>query len=100
MKQLDRLHHVAVSVDDIGKAVDWYTSSFRCHVEYQDATWALLRFSNASLALVIPAQHPPHIAFSSPRAEEFGMLKTHRDGTRSVYINDPAGNTVEVMTED
>lgn len=100
MKQLDVLHHVAISVDDIGKAVGWYTSNFRCHIDYQDATWALLRFSNTSLALVIPAQHPPHIAFSSLCAEKFGELKLHRDGTRSVYVADPAGNSVEVMAED
>lgn len=100
MKQLDTLHHVAISVDDIGKAVEWYTRIFRCHIDYQDTTWALLRFANTRLALVIPAQHPPHIAFSSPCAEKFGELKTHRDGTQSVYVTDPAGNTVEVMAEE
>jgi len=97
--QLDSMHHVAISVDDISKAVDWYTKSFRCEIAYQDSTWALLKFANLSMALVIPDQHPPHVAFSSPRAEEFGELKPHRDGTRSVYIADPAGNAVEIMDE-
>jgi extradiol dioxygenase family protein len=97
--QLDSMHHVAISVDDISKAVDWYTKTFRCEIAYQDPTWALLKFANLSMALVIPDQHPPHVAFSSPRAEEFGELKGHRDGTRSVYIADPAGNAVEIMDE-
>ncbi|MFO0898050.1 MAG: VOC family protein [Pirellulales bacterium] len=96
---LDSMHHVAISVDDIAKAVDWYTKTFRCEIAYQDPTWALLKFANLSMALVIPAQHPPHVAFSSPRAEEFGELRPHRDGTRSVYIADPAGNAVEIMDE-
>ncbi len=96
---LDSMHHVAISVDNIAKAVDWYTKTFRCEIAYQDPTWALLKFANLSMALVIPDQHPPHVAFSSPRAEEFGELKPHRDGTRSVYIADPAGNAVEIMDE-
>ena len=97
---LDDLDHVAVSVDDIAKAVDWYTSTFRCEVAYQDATWAMLKFNNLRLALVIPEQHPPHVAVNRSDAEEFGSLKTHRDGTASCYVQDPAGNSVEIMAVD
>ena len=95
--QLDELHHIAISVDDIAKAVEWYTNTFRCTVSYQDDTWAMLRFANAEMALVLPGQHPPHVGLSSPQAEDFGELKTHRDGTRSVYTSDPAGNVVELL---
>ena len=97
---LDALHHVAVSVRDIAKAVAWYRRHFRCEITYQDDTWAMLRFANAHLALVIPDQHPPHLGFVTPRAEEFGELKTHRDGTRSIYIADPSGNAVELLAPD
>ena len=97
---LDRIHHVAISVRDIASAVTWYTSTFRCTVSYQDATWALLDFDNVQLALVIPEQHPPHVAFAGPQAESFGALTTHRDGTRSTYVNDPAGNPVEIVAAD
>jgi len=97
---LDAMHHVAISVRDIDEAVKWYAENFRCEISYQDATWALLTFSNVQLALVIPEQHPPHIAFSHPRAEQFGPLKPHRDGTRSTYIADPSGNPVEIMAID
>lgn len=97
---LDAVHHVAISVTDVAAAAEWYTRTSRCRVSYQDATWALLEFANMRLALVIPSQHPPHIAFSSPTAAQFGELKTHRDGTRSTYIRDPFGNSVEIMAID
>lgn len=97
---LDRIVHVAISVRDIAQAVDWYTATFRCTVAYQDATWAMLKFDNLELALVVPQQHPPHIAFTSDDAARFGELRTHRDGTRSTYVKDPDGNSVEIMAAD
>ena len=95
--ELDFLDHVAIAVNDVAGAVSWYRDRFRCEVAYQDSTWALLEFANTRLALVVPAQHPPHVGFVSPDAESFGSLKPHRDGTRSVYVLDPAGNAVEVL---
>jgi catechol 2,3-dioxygenase-like lactoylglutathione lyase family enzyme len=97
---LDSLHHVAVAVKDIAQAVDWYTKTFHCKVAYQDATWAMLEFANLKLALVIPEQHPPHVAVVHPEAEKFGTLRPHRDGTRSVYVSDPAGNAIEILAQD
>lgn len=98
--RLDRIDHVAVAVRDVALAVDWYKKTFRCRVAYQDETWAFLEFENTKLALVVPEQHPPHFAFTSPEAASFGPLKTHRDGTRSTYVKDPAGNSVEIMAAD
>lgn len=97
---LDSIHHIAISVDDIAEAVNWYQETFSCEIEYQDETWALLKFANASLALVLPNQHPPHIGFVSPKAESYGELKTHRDGTRSIYISDSSNNAVELLDPD
>jgi catechol 2,3-dioxygenase-like lactoylglutathione lyase family enzyme len=96
---LDTVDHVAVSVKDIAQAVQWYTKTFHCKVAYQDGTWAMLDFANLKVALVIPEQHPSHMAFVSPDAERYGSLRPHRDGTRSVYITDPAGNTIEIMAK-
>jgi len=95
----DALHHVAIEVDDIKRALDWYTSRFNAGVIYQDDTWAMLRFSNIDLALVTPGQHPPHIAIEHEHAEKYGDLKRHRDGTASVYIKDSEGNTLEIMKQ-
>ena len=97
---LDSIHHLAIPVRDVAEAVQWYTSHFQCTVSYQDPTWALLDFANLKLALVIPSQHPGHIAFVTPDAEKYGTLKPHRDGTRSCYISDPSGNAVELLAQD
>ena len=96
-QQLDALHHVAIQVQKVDRAVEWYTDQFKCKVMYQDETWALLQFANTSLALVVPGEHPPHLAFVTEQAEQFGDLVTHRDGTRSVYIQDSETNIVECM---
>ena len=97
MTRHDRLHHVAVTVDDIARAVSWYRQRFGCGISYQDETWALLDFDNFKLALVLPQQHPPHLAVCRPDAESFGALHEHRDGTRSTYTRDPWGNCIEVL---
>lgn len=100
MRPLDSIDHIAIPVTDVSSAVDWYRNTFQCEISYQDDTWALLKFANTRLALVIPEQHPAHIGFVSPEAEKFGQLKLHRDGTRSCYVNDPAGNSVEILAAD
>ncbi len=97
---LDSIHHLAIAVTDVPASVAWYQAQFNCTVAYQDATWALLKFANISLALVIPVQHPPHIGFVVDDAARFGALTTHRDGTRSVYVNDPDGNSLEMMARE
>ena len=97
-RPLDRLHHVAVEAEDIPTAVDWYQEHFSCEIGYQDETWALLKFGNVSLALVTPGQHPPHLGFVHPDAASFGELKPHRDGTESLYLADPHGNAVELLS--
>jgi catechol 2,3-dioxygenase-like lactoylglutathione lyase family enzyme len=99
LETLDKLDHVAIAVKngELDKTVEFYLKSFKCEVVYRDDTWAFLRFGNIKLAFVIPEQHPAHIAFISERAEEFGQLKLHRDGTRSVYVEDPSANTIEIM---
>jgi catechol 2,3-dioxygenase-like lactoylglutathione lyase family enzyme len=76
-QQLDNLHHVACVVRDVVEAAAWYRSRFRCVVAYQDETWALLKFANASLALVTEGDHPAHLGFVSPAALDAGTLKTH-----------------------
>lgn len=98
--KLAAIDHIAIPVTDIEASVNWYTSNFNCTIEYQDDTWAFLKFDNVKMALVMPGQHPPHVAFAIPNAESYGELKTHRDGTRSIYIKDPCGNAVEMVAED
>ena len=97
MIAVDRLHHVAIPVADVKTAADWYRARFDVRTVYEDPTWALLRFGNIDLALVIPEQHPPHIAVERADAERYGELRAHRDGSASVYVDDPFGNVIEIM---
>ena len=59
-EKLDKIHHTAIQVQNISKAVLWYTQHFKCKIEYQDSSWAMLKFANTSLALVSADQHPYH----------------------------------------
>ena len=54
-----KIHHIAICVDDIGEAIDWYCSKLNFEVDYQDESWALISFENSKVALVLPEQHPP-----------------------------------------
>ncbi len=97
MDKPSAIHHLAIQVEDVARAVKWYQEHFNCRLKYADDSWAILAFDNISLALVVPNQHPPHIAFVHPHIESFGTPKPHRDGTRSVYIQDSEGNAVEML---
>jgi catechol 2,3-dioxygenase-like lactoylglutathione lyase family enzyme len=94
---MDKIHHIAIQVQDIKGALDWYKNNFDIEVAYEDDTWALIKFDNTSLALVMPNQHPPHFAIVKEDAEKYGELTPHRDGTASIYIQDPDGNNVEML---
>lgn len=98
------LDHVAVASRDIAASVRWYEETLGAQVLYQDATWAFLQLGQGKLALVTPAQHPPHTAV---RVDEATLEKAaagagkaidrHRDGTKGIYISDPDGNQVELI---
>jgi len=94
---MDIIDHIALPVQDIKQAVSWYTQQFACELEYQDETWALLRFANVKLALINPTQHPLHVAVLSEHPEQYGEVKKHRDGSISSYFKDPNGNSWEMV---
>ncbi len=95
--KLDSIDHIAIQVTNIAESIDWYRKQFKCEIEYQDESWAYIKFANIHLALVIAQQHPCHLAFVIENAAKHGALKTHRDGTKSIYVHDPAGNTIEFV---
>ena len=96
-KKRATIDHVAIQVDDISVAVAWYTDNWDCDVEWADDSWAMLMFNNVRLALVLPGKHPPHFAFLDDCPEKAGEPTVHRDGTSSVYIEDPWGNYLELL---
>lgn len=97
---MDKIHHVAIQVPNINDAVDWYIDNFETKILYQDKSWAFLKFQDLNLALVLPDQHPPHIAFEKDDADKYGELTPHRDGTASIYIDDPFGNKIEILKDN
>lgn len=92
-----KLHHIAIVVSDIAQAVAWYRDNLAAEVIYEDESWGMLRFDNIDLALVLPGKHPPHLAVERSDAAAYGPLTRHRDGSESVYVEDPFGNVIEVM---
>lgn len=98
-KKLDVIHHVAIQVEDVKQARAWYERQFKVNVLYEDDSWVLLEFANTKLALVVPGEHPPHIAVEREDIDSLGTVKCHRDGTESVYINDTHNNIVELIRD-
>ena len=88
---MEKIDHIAIVVTNINHAVNWYTKNRDCKVNYQDDSWAELQFDNIKLALVLPQDHPPHIAFEDDSIEG----TEHRDGSESVYDHDTFGNIIE-----
>jgi predicted enzyme related to lactoylglutathione lyase len=94
---MQKVQHIAIVVSGIEKVLLWYQSEFDVKLKYADQSWALLQFENNSLELVLPCQHPPHIAVARENAETYGAFKRHRGGSASAYIEDPWGNTIDIM---
>ena len=100
-----RFDHVAVPSNDIDASVQWYRTHFNADVIYQDKTWAFLNLGGQKLALVTPTQHPPHVAVSvseeqlEQASRSSGVaIDKHRDGTKGIYLHDPFGNAVELIS--
>ena len=115
------LHHVALNVQDIESCERFYTELLGMRVEWRpDADNVYLTGGQDNLALhrvssgIEPAaaQRLDHIGFVIHDIGEvdewFAFLrlnnvpivkepKTHRDGARSFYCRDPAGNTVQLI---
>lgn len=93
-----RIDHIAVQVENIYEACEWYCSHFDANVAYFDSTWALLEFENTKLALVLPNKHQNHIAVEvNPKNHPDFDFKQHRDGSNYHYLTDPWGNCVELI---
>ena len=87
--------HIAIESDNIEKSTKWYQNHFNCEVKHQDDTWALLKFSNISIALVTPGEHPPHFAVVDSSVINNPNSKVHRDGIHYIYEEDPDSNCIE-----
>ena len=94
---MNKIHHIALQFDNVKSALGWNQKQFDIDVIYQVATWAMLKFENISLAVVIAGQHPPHLAVQYEDAEKYGDLTPHHDGAASIYIDEPFGYVIEII---
>lgn len=115
------LRHVALRVEDLAACENFYVGLLGMHVEWRpDPDTVYLTSGNDNLALhrsrTPPAagagQRLGHIGFIIPRPADvdawhdylagqgvtvLGAPRTHRDGARSFYCLDPAGNQVQII---
>lgn len=112
--KLKRIGHVAVCVEDLERAAQFY-QNLGMDLVWKDADWAYLKAGQDGLALLSPqyAQSGPHFGFVFDDRSEietaYETLKTagvhlteiheHRDGTASFYGRDPDGNWFEYLYE-
>lgn len=97
--------HVALRVPDVAAALEWWLATVPgAEVLYADDTWGLLDAAGAKLAFVVADEHPDHLAFKVSNLELERLasvhavkIATHRDGSRSFYLDAPGEHHVEVI---
>jgi len=100
--------HIAQQVPDIAEAVAWYQRTLPgVRVLYQDASWAFIEANGVKLAFVLKDKHPGHLAWRVSEADletlaaQYGQeIKTHRDNTRSFYLEAPGNQWIEIICTD
>ena len=116
MSAVQRLGHVAIRVEDMDRAVAFY-SQLGMEMVWEADDWCYLEAAKSrdGLALLGPNYKAagPHFAFHfRDRAEvdavhaqlkasgvAVGAVHDHRDGTASFYLRDPEGNWLEMLYE-
>ena len=114
IKGVHRLGHVAIRVDDVDRAKDFYMS-LGMQLVWDDTDWCYLETGDSrdGLALLGPGYKAagPHFAFHFTDKDEVkrihsslknrglkvGALHDHRDGTSSFYMKDTEGNWLEML---
>lgn len=108
------VNHIAMSVADVKRSTDWYSSLFRLKVIQQNEHYALLQFGNTQLVLRSPTPERPsvvagqlnHFMFGLAPYDEAGLnsileargLKPRKD-LESFLIRDPDNILVQVGDE-
>ena len=116
MSAVQRLGHVAIRVEDMDRAVAFY-SQLGMEMVWEADDWCYMEAAKSrdGLALLGPNYKAagPHFAFHfRDRAEvdvihdqlkasgvAVGAVHDHRDGTASFYLRDPEGNWLEMLYE-
>ena len=114
IESVHRLGHVAIRVDDVDRAKNFYLS-LGMKLVWDDTDWCYLETeeSKDGLALLGPSYKAagPHFAFHFTNKDQIvrihdslkdqgmkvGALHDHRDGTSSFYLKDTEGNWLEML---
>ena len=94
--------HIAVLVDDLNVAEEWYIQKLSGKVTFRGPKYIRMRVSNTNIALIDKRHYPhPHFGILVEKIEdlplELGDTVYHRDGTVGVYVKDPFGNYLEYI---
>lgn len=94
--------HIAVPVEDLKTAEEWYIQKLHGKVTFRDHKYIRMRVSNTNIALIDKKYYPhPHFGILVEKIEdlplELGDAVYHRDGTVGVYVKDPFGNYLEYI---
>ena len=97
----ETVDHIAVLVDDLNVAEEWYTSNLKAKITFRDKKYIRLKLKNTNIALIDKKHYPhAHIGILVENAEDLpsnGFRVEHRDGTVGVYVEDPFGNYLEYI---
>ena len=99
---MSKIDHIAVVVDDLDAAEQWYMEKLQGVVTFRDQKYTRIKLSNTNIALIDKRYYSdPHFAVLVDKREELptdeGVLVHHRDGTIGVYVEDPFGNYLEYI---
>ena len=94
--------HIAILVDDLDLAEEWYTDKLSAKITFRDKKYIRLSTQNTNIALIDRAHYEhAHFAILVEKIEdlplELGETVYHRDGTTGVYVKDPFGNYLEYI---
>jgi len=93
----DRVRHVTLPVDDLDRAVRWYTRTFRCELVIQEGDRAVLAFDGSEVHLVAAGRDAPRLTVQRPDVAGMGPSTRRPDGVRGLHLTDPWGNVIEVV---
>ena len=94
--------HIAILVDDLSVAEEWYTEKLKGKVTHRDSKYIRVSVSNTNIALIDKNHYSyAHFGILVEKKEdlplEMGEVVYHRDGTTGVYVKDPFGNYLEYI---
>ena len=97
-----KIDHIAILVDDLDKAEEWYLEHTKADVTFRDGKYVRITVDNTNIALIDRAHYPcAHIGLLVENIEDLptdkGEVVKHRDGTIGVYVKDPFGNYLEYI---